>query len=304
MKSGKSFLRQVDEVAFKSTASKLVEDIKGVTSAEDVQRIIMSGTVVDPYKQAALVEYLDKNKDKLLSLATYTEGQPVVISDEYAPLAGKHGKVVSRGAEFGTIKVKFEDGEYDVPEHHITRKDAIATESKVDSKVDALKEHRCFALFTDGTLAKVILESFVDAESLISEQLNKDVLAVFPELVSDSFIAEAKKCVDEEMTPEQKAKREEIVMGLKKNADELKKRYGDRWEGVMYAIATKKAMEESLAEASEDVLFKQKSGSSTVMIVKDGEYFRAKKIDHMGNVTDVQEFSDFKSAEQAAQIML
>lgn len=46
------------------------------------------------------------------------------------------------------------------------------------------------------------------------------------------------------MSPAQMKKREEIVMSMKKNASDLKKRYGKDWEGVMYAIATKQAMNE------------------------------------------------------------
>lgn len=52
---------------------------------------------------------------------------------------------------------------------------------------------------------------------------------------------------ESKMTPAEMKKREEIVMSMKKNASDLKKRYGKDWEGVMYAIATKQAMnEESL----------------------------------------------------------
>ena len=48
--------------------------------------------------------------------------------------------------------------------------------------------------------------------------------------------------VKEEMTEAQKAKREEIVKELKKKSDDFKEKYGDRWEDVMYATATKMAM--------------------------------------------------------------
>lgn len=49
---------------------------------------------------------------------------------------------------------------------------------------------------------------------------------------------------EEKMTDSDVKKREEIVKGMKKSEDDLKKRYGDRWKAVMYATATKKAMEE------------------------------------------------------------
>jgi hypothetical protein len=48
---------------------------------------------------------------------------------------------------------------------------------------------------------------------------------------------------EETMTDSEKAEREKIVMGMKKNKSELQKRYGDRWKEVMYATATKQAME-------------------------------------------------------------
>ena len=49
---------------------------------------------------------------------------------------------------------------------------------------------------------------------------------------------------EEKMSDSQMKKREEIVKGMKDNEADLKKRYGDRWKSVMYATATKKAMEE------------------------------------------------------------
>ena len=55
--------------------------------------------------------------------------------------------------------------------------------------------------------------------------------------------------VEDKMTSSQEKKREEIVLKLKKKKDEFKERYGDKWEEVMYATATKMAMkEENLAE--------------------------------------------------------
>jgi hypothetical protein len=50
--------------------------------------------------------------------------------------------------------------------------------------------------------------------------------------------------VEAKMSDEQRRHREDIVMSMKKDKDSLKKRYGDRWEEVMYATATKKALGE------------------------------------------------------------
>ena len=54
------------------------------------------------------------------------------------------------------------------------------------------------------------------------------------------------------MTPAQEKKREEIVLTLKKKKDEFKERYGSKWEQVMYATATKLAMEEQVISEAQD----------------------------------------------------
>jgi hypothetical protein len=51
---------------------------------------------------------------------------------------------------------------------------------------------------------------------------------------------------NEEMTPDQEKKREEIVMAMKKDKEKLQARYGESWKAVMYATATKQAMSESV----------------------------------------------------------
>ena len=48
---------------------------------------------------------------------------------------------------------------------------------------------------------------------------------------------------EREMTDAEKKKREEIVLSLKKKKKDFQDRYGDDWENVMYATATKLAME-------------------------------------------------------------
>lgn len=58
----------------------------------------------------------------------------------------------------------------------------------------------------------------------------------------------------EHMTDAEKKKREDIVKGMKKNKSELKKKYGSRWKEVMYATATKNAMESVELEPIADVV--------------------------------------------------
>jgi hypothetical protein len=52
------------------------------------------------------------------------------------------------------------------------------------------------------------------------------------------------------LTPDEEKEKEDIVMGMKKNKEDLKKRYGADWKSVMYATATKRA-QESINEAVE-----------------------------------------------------
>lgn len=49
---------------------------------------------------------------------------------------------------------------------------------------------------------------------------------------------------EEAMSDSEVKKREEIVKGMKDKEADFKKRYGDRWKAVMYATATKNAMDE------------------------------------------------------------
>ena len=48
-----------------------------------------------------------------------------------------------------------------------------------------------------------------------------------------------------QMTDAQMKKREEIVKGMKDKISDFKKKYGERWKDVMYATATKLAMQEN-----------------------------------------------------------
>lgn len=72
------------------------------------------------------------------------------------------------------------------------------------------------------------------------------------------------------MTPELQKKQEEYVMKLKKNADSFKDKYGEDWESVMYATATKLAKndlgikEETIGESEVDPLKKNSIGDSIV----------------------------------------
>ena len=60
-----------------------------------------------------------------------------------------------------------------------------------------------------------------------------------------SVVIQKEESLEEKvLTPEEKAKKEKIVMSMKKNFGNFKKRYGDKAKEVMYATATDKAKED------------------------------------------------------------
>lgn len=69
------------------------------------------------------------------------------------------------------------------------------------------------------------------------------------DITMDDMMDESVEIEEEEMTDAQMKRREEIVKGMKKNKEDMQKRYGDNWKAVMYATATKQAMKESINEA-------------------------------------------------------
>lgn len=74
--------------------------------------------------------------------------------------------------------------------------------------------------------------------------------ANFPQKIDESIEDEFEQDFElmETMTDEQKAKREQIVKSMKKKTAEFKDRYGKDWKSVMYATATKEAMNENTDE--------------------------------------------------------
>jgi hypothetical protein len=84
------------------------------------------------------------------------------------------------------------------------------------------------------------------AERLIAS-LQEDKTTGTVEIFTDNNLGE------EEMTDKQKAKREKIVMSMKKGEAGMKQRYGKNWKNVMYATATKQAMKEDSSDSYEEL---------------------------------------------------
>lgn len=102
------------------------------------------------------------------------------------------------------------------------------------------------------------LHSYMEGEKRMMDRSYDDDMEY--DMSNDSFVWE------EKMTDAQMKRREEIVKGMKKNSADMKKRYGDTWKGVMYATATKMAMEEALQEA-------KMTDDHWVIVKKNGNFY-------------------------------
>lgn len=282
----KSIIQSVDEQMFKT----LVESAKGTCKvAEDIDAFVTSADV-PKYKKAALREYADKNKDLLLAVDTHTELEPIYATDAAAPVAVEHGKV--KNNIVNDEELVGGDAE-EKPKAHPTR--------DVRTQVD---EHRCIAILEDGTMEKVIVSDVSLVEGLIEEHFGQKCLVVFEETQPSDVIVEAA------LTDEQKEKRDNIVIALKKHSRELQRKYGPTWENVVYGIATKQAQGESgngsPASVSEDanVLFTTKGkNGSTITISKDENGYYSLKQFNGKEVVDVQEFSSYEDAADAMHML-
>ena len=64
-------------------------------------------------------------------------------------------------------------------------------------------------------------------------------------LVSNKSMDKVVKTLEDKMTDAEMDKREKIVKSMKKKKDDLRTRYGDQADDVMYATATKMTMKDS-----------------------------------------------------------
>ena len=75
-------------------------------------------------------------------------------------------------------------------------------------------------------------------------------------VVSENFLLAVppQSFLVEKMTKKEKNKKEKIVMGMKKDAASLEKKYGKDWEKVMYATATKQAIAEDISPETDEMI--------------------------------------------------
>lgn len=121
---------------------------------------------------------------------------------------------------------------------------------------------------------------------------------------------------EKDMSDAQLKKREEIVKAMKDDTAGFKKRYGDKWKSVMYATATKQAMQESV-ELDEAMQIAHKAphpaGGYYVVLTKPGKgqhvirHLNKGKVKELGTVPSLglaKKYIDMKSKGQDPKKML
>ena len=88
----------------------------------------------------------------------------------------------------------------------------------------------------------------------------------------DTIKTEEVEIKEAEMTDAEMAKREKIVKGMKKSFKDFTTKYGDRAKEVMYATATKKAMEEEVEEELEEDMDEGVTTRNGAVTVHKGTY--------------------------------
>lgn len=307
MTSISNFLKNIDTQLFESILDKHAGKYETEVDTKLIEEIADAANIAS-FKKSQLMEYLDANKDKLLARVMFKENDPVRISDDFAPRAGQHGVVLARGTG-GMVKVKFDDAELDMHEMHLIHSPAPETEVYEDVKGLALAE--------DFTLTEIILPADGWNTQQISEQLDKQLLAVLPMVITEELKASFAQLLEAELTPAQSKVREDIMFAAKDSVGKIEEHYGEDWADLLYAAATFSAISESADEAAEgesgeaapaqmgsensQIFSENNPEGDKITIDKSANGFTVNVTDKNDQPVESKSFSTVEEAERLAQ---
>ena len=138
----------------------------------------------------------------------------------------------------------------------------------VSAKVPANEGHQVVATTKEGESFKSGIHS--TKEKALSQHYKMAKTGNFKKI--DTIKTEEVEITEAEMTDAEMAKRENIVKGMKKSFKDFTAKYGDRAKEVMYATATKKAMEEEVEEELEEDMDEGVTTRNGAVTVHKGTY--------------------------------
>jgi hypothetical protein len=121
----------------------------------------------------------------------------------------------------------------------------------------------------------------------------------------DECECDGEEMEEAKMSDDDMKQRENIVKGMKKSKADLQARYGDKWKSVMYATATKKAMEEFELDEAVNVKGIQKAvddGKSMDVIMTMFANKRTTNTDEIRKVVQDYKWKNRMKKEEAEEI--
>ena len=295
-----NFLKSLDKLQMDEAIDEFSLQRKTDITTEELVEFAKSAKI-DSFKKKELVEYMDANKDKLLARVEFNNLDPVRISDDFAPAAGKHGVVMAKG-EGTTFRVKFDDSELDIPEEHLIHSPAPAQTSYPAAQM----ESKAFVLTAEGVLNEVVLESQDIDSKLICEQFEQEVLAIIPIGLNEEQMQEFFSIANTTLNEDQIKLRDSAMFTARLVVEKLEEAFGDSWTEMLFAAATDMAIHqsdllESTPEEDQAIFDANNPEGDSIKIYKHDDGFHVSITDKRGDVLEDQKFDKIEEAEALAQ---
>jgi hypothetical protein len=232
---------------------------------------------IDEASRAKLTNYIsaaksDEKKDRSVGIAL---AQKKKWGDE------KHGTVSAKvpANEGHQVVATTKEGETFKSGIHSTKEKALGQHYKMAKsgnfkKIATLKTEEVEEI-EERNKQNAMMRKTMDASRGARYKLNNPVPDAEPEhktaQAHNKAIGRALRSEDK-MTDAEMANREKIVKGMKKSFKDFTAKYGDRAKEVMYATATKKAMEEEIEEELEEDMDEGVTTRNGAVTVHKGTY--------------------------------